>query len=60
MLLSRLDYCNVLYVESCQTNISPLQLVQNAAARLLVGAKSSYLSYFSFSQKVTSELQDKI
>ncbi len=29
------------YVESCQTNISRLQLVQNAAARLLVGAKKS-------------------
>ncbi len=41
-VLSRLDYCNVLYVESCQTNISRLQLVQNAAARLLVGAKKSH------------------
>ncbi len=40
-VLSRLDYCNVLYVESCQTTISRLQLVQNAAARLLVGAKKS-------------------
>ncbi len=28
-VLSRLDYCNVLYVESCQTNISRLQLVQS-------------------------------
>ncbi len=41
-VLSRLDYCNVLYVESCQTTISRLQLVQNAAARLLVGAKKTH------------------
>ncbi len=41
-VLSRLDYCNVLYVESCQTTISHLQLVQNAAARLLVGANKSH------------------
>ncbi len=41
-VLSRLDYCNVLYVESCQTNISRLRLVQNAAARLRVGAKKSH------------------
>ncbi len=32
----------MLYVESCQTNISRLRLVQNAAARLLVGAKKSH------------------
>ncbi len=41
-ILSRLVYCNVLYVGSWQTTIPRLQLVQNAAARLLVGAKKSH------------------
>lgn len=41
LVFSRLDYCNVLYVESCQTIISRLQLVQNVAARLLWGSKKS-------------------
>jgi len=40
--LSHLDYCNVLYVGSCQTTISRLQRVQNVVARLLVGAKKSH------------------
>ncbi len=31
-ILSRLDYFNILYVGSCQTIISRLQLVQNTAA----------------------------
>ncbi len=34
-VLSRLDYCNVLYMGFCQTTISHLQLVQNGAAWLL-------------------------
>ncbi len=38
-ILSRLDYCNSLYFGIRQTAISRLQLVQNAAARLLSGAK---------------------
>lgn len=41
LILSFLDYCNVLYVGSGQTIISRLQLVKNAAARLLVTAKKS-------------------
>ncbi len=32
----------MLYVESCHTTISRLQLVQNAADKLLVGAKKSH------------------
>ncbi len=40
-ILSHLDYCKVLFVGSCQTSILRLQLVQNAAARLLVSAKKS-------------------
>ncbi len=38
-ILSRLDYCNSLYFRIRQTAISRLQLVQNAAARLLSGVK---------------------
>lgn len=34
---SRLDYCNSLYVGVSQSCVSRLQLVQNAAARLLTG-----------------------
>ena len=36
---SRLDYCNALYVGMDQASIKRLQLVQNAAARLLTGHK---------------------
>lgn len=36
---TRLDYCNALYVGISQSLISRLQLVQNAAARLLTGIK---------------------
>lgn len=36
---SRLDYCNSLYIGMSQSNISRLQMVQNAAARLLTGTR---------------------
>ncbi|XP_051939816.1 uncharacterized protein LOC127612987 [Hippocampus zosterae] len=36
---SRLDYCNALYFGVSQSSIKPLQLVQNAAARLLTGTR---------------------
>ncbi|KAI2647433.1 DNA mismatch repair protein MSH3 [Labeo rohita] len=36
-ITTRLDYCNSLYVGISQTALSRLQLVQNAAARLLAG-----------------------
>ncbi len=38
-ITSRLDYCNSLYVGICQRHLSRLQIVQNAAARLLTGMK---------------------
>ncbi len=38
-LTSRLDYCNSLYCGLPQTVIFRLQIVQNAAARLLTGTK---------------------
>ncbi len=40
---SRLDYCNSLYIGVPQSCVSRLQLVQNAAARLLTG-KRKYVS----------------
>lgn len=36
---SRLDYCNSLYIGISQSSLSRLQLVQNAAARLLTGTR---------------------
>ena len=36
---SRLDYCNSLYTGISQSSLSRLQMVQNAAARLLTGAR---------------------
>lgn len=36
---SRLDYCNSLYLGICHSSLSRLQLVQNAAARLLTGTR---------------------
>lgn len=36
---SRLDYCNSLYFGLSQSSLSRLQLVQNAAARLLTGTR---------------------
>ena len=38
---SRLDYCNALYSGISKGNIRRLQLIQNAAARLLTGTKRS-------------------
>ncbi|KAL6455414.1 hypothetical protein MHYP_G00361580 [Metynnis hypsauchen] len=38
-ITTRLDYCNALYVGVNQTLLTRLQMVQNAAARLLVGVK---------------------
>ncbi len=45
-ILSRLDYCNGLYVGIGQASLTRLQMVQNAAARLLTG---SYYSHFGLS-----------
>lgn len=36
---SRIDYCNSLYMGVSQSSLSRLQLVQNAAARLLTGTR---------------------
>jgi len=36
---SRLDYCNALYLGVSQSLLSRLQLVQNAAARMLTGTR---------------------
>lgn len=36
---SRIDYCNLLYFGVCKFSLSHLQLVQNAIARFLTGAK---------------------
>ncbi len=38
---SQLDYCNSLYIGASQTCVKCLQLVQNAAARLLKGKHKS-------------------
>ena len=38
-MTSRLDYCNAVYAGVNQASISQLQLVQNAAARLLTGTR---------------------
>ena len=38
-MISRLDYCNALYAGVDQALISRLQLVQNAAARLITGTR---------------------
>ena len=39
LILSRLDYCNSLFCNITNENIEKLQLIQNHAARLIVGAK---------------------
>lgn len=45
---SRLDYCNSLYCGLPQSSLSRLQIVQNAAARLLTGSrKRDHISPFS-------------
>ena len=36
---TRLDYCNALYAGLDKTSLARLQLVQNAAARLLTGTR---------------------
>ena len=39
LITSRLDYCNALYAGITSASLSRLQLVQNAAARLLTGTR---------------------
>ncbi len=39
LISSRVDYCNSLYLDVGQSSLSRLQLVQNAAARLLTGTR---------------------
>lgn len=38
-ITTRLDYCNALYIGVNQASLSRLQMVQNAAARLLTGTR---------------------
>ena len=38
-ITTRLDYCNALYLGVSQSGLQRLQLVQNAAARLLTGTR---------------------
>lgn len=38
-MTTRLDYCNGLYIGIDQASLSRLQMVQNAAARLLTGTR---------------------
>lgn len=38
-ITTRLDYCNALYIGVSETALYRLQLVQNAAARLLTGSR---------------------
>ncbi len=40
-ITSRLDYCNALYLGLPKSLLARLQMVQNAAARLLTGAKKN-------------------
>ena len=46
-IASRLDYCNVLYLDVSQSLLSHLQLVQNAAARLLTGKRRENIYFTS-------------
>ncbi len=38
-ITSRLDYCNLLYLGLPKSSLNRLQLVQNAAARLITGTR---------------------
>jgi hypothetical protein len=56
---SRLDYCNALYAGINQSTLTRLQIVQNAAARLLTGSrKRNHYSNFIFITLVADPLQD--
>ena len=51
LLLYMLDYCNALYSVTCKGNIHRLQLIQNAASRLLTalrGVTTSHQSLLPF------------
>ena len=39
---SRLDYCNILFMNICKGNLFKLQKLQNAAARLVLGKSKRY------------------
>ncbi len=51
-IFSRLDYCNTIYIGVNQTALARLQVVQNAAARLLTGTrKHEHITPILFSLK---------
>ncbi len=57
-ITSHLDYCNSLYYETNQSSIGCLQMVINAAARLLTGSrKFDNISHFNFSALATSQTE---
>ena len=42
VISSRLDYCNILFMNICKGNLFKLQKLQNAAARLVLGKGKRY------------------
>ncbi len=48
-VITRLDYCNALFVGVSESSVARLQMVQNAAAHLLTGTrKYEHFPHFSF------------
>ena len=60
LVLSKLDYCNSMYIGTHSNNLRKLQSVQNSAARLIFGCQSNASISFMFNELHWLPLKNRI